>query len=360
MNNSDLIYFDATTKSLVSTTTAPQQLTFKDIRNSDIIAKPEDYKMSIVRFVCDTSLLPVFIPTIQPNQSSPDLTVYTVRLDYDGAFVEVPITWVPEVKNVPIPPGPSTLPYGLQQDTAYYYSLNYQHFIGLINVALKSAMDQLKVLKPAIASVLTPFLGWDPTTLCAELIVSVGFETFSIRLFFNKALYALFSSFASNTFPNTSSLGEIYQIKIESNNSYNLIPDYRSSSVARISLKQNYSTISSWSPVSSIVFTSNSIPVVSTYVSSPQITFEGQSLPTNAAGNNTVNIITDISTLENSYKPTLLYNPTAQYRYFSLYGSSPLKNIEISVFWRSTQGKYYPLLVSSGGSASMKLLFEKK
>jgi hypothetical protein len=64
--------------------------------------------------------------------------------------------------------------------------------------------------------------------------------------------------------------------------------------------------------------------------------------------------------LENSYKPTLIYNPTAEYRFFDLYSSTPLKNIEISVFWRSTSGKYIPLLVSSGGSASVKILFQKK
>lgn len=358
--NKDLIYFDAQTKSLLSSTSKPEQLTFNDIRNTDIIAKPEEYKMSIVRFQADTSLLPIIIPQIQPNQANPNLTVYTVRMDFGGQAVETPVIWRPEILSVPVPPAPNTLPFGLQQETPYYYALNYQHFIEIINEALLTCMTALKALTtPTNDSVLPPFMGWNTETLCAEMLVSPLMETRPIRLFFNKALYALFSSFEATTFANDTALGEIYRLRLDSNNLYNVEVNYKGSAVNKIVLKQNYSTISSWSPVSAIVFTSNSLPVVSNYVSAPQISLESQAYPI-SGGNNQVNIITDICTLENSYKPTIIYNPSAQYRYIDLYGASPIKNIEVQCFWRSTSGNYIPLLVSSGGSASLKILFEKK
>ena len=357
----DRIYYDLQTKNLSSTTSVSEQLVFSDLRNAEVVKDASKYKLSVVRFQADTSILPVFIPTIQLNQPNPNLTIYTVRLDYAGLFVEVPVIWQPEILSAAVPPAPNTLPFGRQQNTQYYHSLNYQHFINLINVALKSAMDQLKVLSaPVNDSVLAPFLGWNSNTLCAELLASPLFETRPIKLFFNRALYALFSSFQAVKFPNNTSLGEIYELQLLNNNSYNLEINYKNTGVNKIVLKQNYSTIANWSPVSAIVFTSQNLPVVPAFTSVPLISINGQTTAISGNNSNTVNIITDIATTENSYKPTLIYVPSAEYRFIDLYSSAPIRNVELRVFWRATDGTYQPLLVPSGGASSIKLLFQRK
>lgn len=361
ISQEDHIYFDAQTSNLKNTTAESEQITFRDIRNSTIIDKPDEYKLSVVRFQCDTTLLPVFIPKIELNQASPDLTIYAVTIEYDGAWVRVPITWEPEIITS-TPPAPNTLPYGQQQNSIYYYSLNYQHFIRLINNALKTSLDLLKIAKPAIGVEPDIFLGWNTDTLTAELVTGTNFDIGAglFKVFFNRPLYALFGSFAAIRQPINTTGERIYQLDIRSNTLYNVDPDYRGTSVAKIILKQNYSTIANWSPVSSIVFTSPNLPVVASIISSPIVNLEGQIYPTSSSNNATVNLITDVSTNDLSYKSNIIYNPSAEYRWIGLYGSNAIQNIEVSVLWRDTQGNYHPLTVPSGGSASIKILFQRK
>ena len=125
-------------------------------------------------------------------------------------------------------------------------------------------------------------------------------------------------------------------------------------------VNQEYSTISNWTPVSSIVFTSNTLPIISNQLSSPLIYNEGGIQSLNGNNSNFAQIITDLETNENCYKPNLIYSPTAQYRIVSMTGNSPLSNIDVSVFWKSRLGVLYPLLLMSGSSTTLKFLFTKK
>ena len=58
------VYFDALITNRNSTDTKPVQLTYFQQRTSPILAIPEDYYFSIIRFSLDSSYLPVFIPTM--------------------------------------------------------------------------------------------------------------------------------------------------------------------------------------------------------------------------------------------------------------------------------------------------------
>ena len=123
---------------------------------------------------------------------------------------------------------------------------------------------------------------------------------------------------------------------------------------------QEYSTISLWSPVLSLVFCSNTLPVVANQLSAPQILINGAIIQNTGNNSNIANIITDIAVGDGSYKPTLLYNPTGQYRLLEMVGNRPLTNLDISVFWKSKVGEFYPLQLNSGGACSIKIMFSKK
>jgi hypothetical protein len=127
-----------------------------------------------------------------------------------------------------------------------------------------------------------------------------------------------------------------------------------------VKVNQEYSTISNWSPVSSIVFTSNTIPIISNQLSAPLIYSESGVLQFGGNNSNFAQIITDLETNELCYKPNLMYNPSAQYRIVSMVGSQSLSNIDVSVFWKSRLGILYPLLLISGSSCTLKFLFTKK
>lgn len=349
----DLIYLDLQAKNLSENRTETQ-IEFQDNRDTIIVNNAADYDLSVIRFQTDTTLLPVFTAKIENNSLNVNDTIYYVTLQR-GAFITTRrVIWEPEDLTAPIPQAPSLLPNGEQVSrTNYYNCFNYQHFIKLINKALLNAFLALIALDPTIL-VPPPYLGWNTNSLTAELVCDTLFDTdFSggVDLYFNSALYDLFSSFSADKV--FLSQNRDYRLMVSSNNGYNLVGSY-------IYLKQNYSTISNWSPVSSIVFASSNLATVPGLVGNPFILKDGQIVPASGSSNNTINLISDISANEQSFKPNILYNPSAQYRFISLYSSTPITNVGIQVFWKSTAGEFFPLLFSSQGSASIKLLFQKK
>lgn len=355
MTDPELIYLDLQVKNNFNTGNIKSQVVLTDNRNTPIVQNASNYKMSVVRFTCDTNFLPVFLVTIKPEQSDPNLTIYSVTLENNGFFVTKPIIWSPEM-SAPVPPSPSSNPNGNQQAlTSYYYLLNYQHFIKLINKAYKEAMDELKILDVSLIGIPEPYLFWNTDNLTAEMRgVSTNFnvENLShVNIYMNVSLYALFSSFsAKETFLSNE---RDYKLKLESNNTSNIVG-------SNVILKQNYSTIANWSPVSSIVFASTILPIRPSNISSPITYRNGLILPAGGSNNSTINIISDISTNEQSFKPNIIYNPSAEYRFIDLLSSGPISNVNILVFWKSKTGLFVPLVLNSGSSASMKILFQKK
>ena len=125
-----------------------------------------------------------------------------------------------------------------------------------------------------------------------------------------------------------------------------------------IQLRQEISTIDAWCPISSIVFTSNQLPIIVSQFSSFNTSGTAQNSAT--IGNRFALVITDIMTNQQGYRPNLIYNPSAEYRRIALTGNQGIRNIDINVFWRSKTGQLLPFRLQSGGSATLKLLFEKK
>jgi hypothetical protein len=125
-----------------------------------------------------------------------------------------------------------------------------------------------------------------------------------------------------------------------------------------IMLKQEMSTIDTWCPISSIVFTSNTLPIVITQYSSTNTS--GTQPSSGAVGSDFALVITDLITNQQGFRPNVVYNPSAEYRRIDMTGNQGIRNIDINVFWRSKTGLLIPFVLGSGSSASIKLLFEKK
>ena len=121
---------------------------------------------------------------------------------------------------------------------------------------------------------------------------------------------------------------------------------------------QELSTIDTWTPINAIVFTTTSLPIVVNQFSATSSI--GSEPPSTSSSNEFAFIITDIQSNDQGFRPNLLYSPSAQYRYIDMTGNQPIRNIDISVFWRSTTGDLIPFVLASGAMASIKLLFEKK
>jgi hypothetical protein len=383
--NSANIYYDLVVTNLKSETTEPVPIQFNENRNKSILHNTGEYDLSIVRFSVDTQTLPVWIPEIQSNQGDRDLTIYSVTLSYlpNGAktpFVQQTyIRWRPQNANAAKPPPPSETGTGFQSNNGfYYYAFSFQWVILMVIEALQSCFADLsaQVKNAAISDlddVLSPLLTWNTNNSTASIVAQDSYynnrdsnyleeNPQAIQIYFNSPLFALFSSFPAINYGISATQGQNYRMAIGNFTGTNTISVQNGNGTPITSnvVNQEYSTISNWSPVSSIIFTSNTLPIVSNQLSAPLIYSESGVLQLGGNNSNFAQIITDLETNELCYKPNLMYTPSAQYRIVSMTGNQPLSNIDVSVFWKSRLGIFYPLLLMSGSSCTLKFLFTKK
>jgi hypothetical protein len=372
-NTPEKLYYDIQLTNLESSSTLPPVLNFIETRNVPFLYDAEKYYMSIIRFSLDTPNLPVFVPTIQLNQPDINLTIYTVCLQWINPLddtqvytVITPVIFIPQSKIAPIPPAPNVT--GIQYNGGNYYNIyNYQYFIYLINEAFIVCYNQLKAEVEAdglaLPSDYYPVLSWDTYNNTAIMNCDIlGYSTNAanyIKIFFNTPLAQLFSSFP--VIINSEVPGLNAQLITNSFSDSNVIqyppsnPTYDA-----IQVFQEFSTVALWSPITAIVFTSNTLPIVSNQVSTP-IVFNNGNLFGGNGNNSLVNqVITDFISNDGVYKPNLVYEPTAQYRWIQLMGSRPLTTFDLQVYWKDKLGQLNPFYLATGSTATVKILFSKK
>ena len=283
------------------------------------------------------------------------------------------VEWTPQNQNTAVPIPPNQTSTGLQAtNTDYYYCYSFNYFTALINRAFRDGMADLITATGGgaspIASARQPVLTWDVDSFKAVLNAEEDYYKESlaskIRIFMNPPLFALFNSFPSyNNGLTGVADGKNYQLLVEDYLGINLIefPSAGSGTTwTAIQMFQELSTIDTWTPVSSIVFTSNTIPIVPNQLSSPLIYNEGQVVTGLGNNSNFAMIVTDFETNQQVYKPQILYSPTAEYRRIDMTGNTPLTNIDLEVFWRDKLGNLNQFKLPSGASATIKFLFERK
>jgi hypothetical protein len=380
-SKSDLIYYDVAVSNLQNSNTAPQTFSYQDTRTTPFISIPEEYTMSIIRFTCGTSSLPVFIPQIQPNQGDRDLTIYSVTLTYQGIEVQTFINWNPQDTNAPLPPPPNQTQTKRQfNQEGYYNCYSYTFFIERIVAAFQTCYDALDVLVVAAGGVLpsiyAPVINWDPTTNSASLYADCGGYEVNpaigidqIGVFMNAPLFSLFNSFPAVYLGYNATNGKNYKIPfvdIGGTNIITLIPPLQFPvppatyvTYRAILWTQEQSTTASWSPILSVVFTSNTLPIEANQVSTPVVFSNNQNIALGGNNADFQNIITDIVSEDGNYRPNLVYNPSAEYRRISLKGNRPLYSIDLNIYYKIITGELIPIKLFSGESITMKILFER-
>ena len=125
--------------------------------------------------------------------------------------------------------------------------------------------------------------------------------------------------------------------------------------------EQEWSSIDLMTPINSIVFISNTLPIIANQQSASK-NKNNKDLYTPDSERSTTQhllMITDLMTNQQGYRPNLLYVPSGQYRYITLTGNQPLNQIDINVFYQLKTGELIPFQLTNGGTASIKILFEK-
>ena len=370
------LYLDLQITNVNNLDNLPAILSFTETRTTPILINPQDYYMSVVRFSLDTPSLPIITPTIQYNQANRNLTIYSVTLSWTNPVApnqtftkQSYLQYLPQDLISPLPVPPSSTPTKIQDNsTGYYYIYSYQYWIYLINKTFTTCYNALLAQVTAAGLVLptthAPVMSYDTQTNIAILNCDLaGYNdtvTNHINIFFNFPLYQLFSSFPFYLTSQTSTTGSNVQLQTNTFGNANTIqfpsttPTYTA-----IQVFQEYSTVSLWSPVTSIVFCSSTLPIVPTQVASPILILNGNVIGSNGNNANQAPVITDFIA-DGMYKPTLLYEPSAQYRLVSMTGNRPVYTIDINVYWKDITANLIPFRLTAGSGATIKILFTKK
>lgn len=371
--NADNVYVNVTFNHDDTQGNVPTPAEYRVTKTIPILDKCDNYFCSVIRFDIPLNGTPLFIMPIVPNQADPDLTPLIIGITYLGVDYPVNLVYIADnIFNAPIQNQPS------QVITPYYFVYSFQTLINAINIALaeavslsgvKAVLDGLGQKTPwfyfdpvnQLISLIVPKLFTDPTVLPGKPLIYVNAQLSNYLEAFKKSqvgynqpnghdfVFLLdFPSFPAQPFPS-------YNPYPQSDKAFYPIPAGGldpAGVYTYYKFTQEYNAMQFWSSLRKIVITTTSIPIVTEYT------------PTNDSGiSSTLPIITDFTPqieLAGQSRSIAYYVPTSQYRLVDLKSSEQLNTIDLKIYWQDRNSNLFPLLITTGQQASIKLGFFKK
>jgi hypothetical protein len=356
MEEPDVVYFDSIACNLGTQVGVPPYATYNQSRTIPYIKNPEEYYGAIVSVYLNDTSIPVIVPEITPYQSNPNLTIYSITLQYGVNVVTQSIIFAPQNLEAEVPLGPSQYPNGVPNNQSGYYNLySYQYFMGLVNTALATAYNNLRVLVPALPANKPPKLIFDSNTSLFSIIATASIYNETVAnptlIFMNSPLYHLFQ-FAK------------YYIQVGGQNQHQIIMNSDTSLIdttndTMLNTQQSKS-ITLWNTITDIVITSTYIPSIRVQTGVPQIQYNGENYPVSTNNSSSLQILVDFQYNVTTDQMCIRYIPQGQYQLFEINSAEPLYNLDWTLWYRARTGILYPIFLNSGSTASVKLGFFKK
>ena len=342
--------------------------------NNSILDTPKDYFLTVARFNIDGNDLPLIIMPILGgiNQTDPNKSSLAISFNWvpeESSFFQ-PLEYVQDSSNIEVPKPPSKNPPNYTQVASeYYFIYSYYKLVDLVNKAFEDGFNGIKTNFPQIPHTEPPKMIYDINTGLFSIIVEREYITNqNLQVFFNSKMINFFNSFRTKFFSENDPFGKDEQILFYDEpffkNAYlpyginpppsvqypnNVNPPYYSI------FTQEYKSLSKMHSLNSIIFTTETLPVVQEYLQVNNLIDDGST--------SSISVITDfIPDLENQGNPrsNFIYNPLAQYRLIDLKGNMDIRRINLRIFWTDELNNLYPFIISSKGKISVKLLFIKK
>jgi hypothetical protein len=178
-----------------------------------------------------------------------------------------------------------------------------------------------------------------------------------ISLYCNTAMFNLLSGFEFVTTNFRATDGTNYKLNVYNDGGLNSID---LDTYTALECYQDFASSDNWSPISSIVMCSNTLPINGTVQGQPK--YYNSNTSVTSQSNNSMKIISDFSVAldaNNSYRPTIDYSPTI-YRLVDMMGHTPLTSIDIQLYFKDIYNNFYPMLIGSNQACNVKLLFRSK
>ena len=264
---------------------------------------------------------------------------------------------------------------------------------GAVNYAPQMVVDSntnlITLMTPYITAANTPYVNFavsDNVASTASYLGTGSNPTITHSIFFNEPMFNLFSAFPSIRYGNTitnAQLNGASQIAINgvfsklayyiqaTNYNFKNTHLVNSSLVAQpqewFITESEYSPVPMWNPVASLIFSTTFLPVVMSLTTTPTVFGSNPYDKTYIANNgNTSNISTMISDIEvplttgSEYKPTVLYNPSGEYRMIDLLGQVPPKQASFTISYKTKFGEIIPFTLGALCGANLKIMFRRK
>jgi len=363
-DNNDKIYYNIEIANPVSNNKDFEVATYVENRVQSILDVPEDYYLTIASFEIPGSSIPILICPIQLNQANPNLSIYSVCLNYNNVDYFQNIIFQTSSPFLPIFP-PNTPRWS--NNDPYYWIYSYQWFMNLVNDALFNAYTALNIANPGVFPSSAQLL-FNAQTSLFSLIVPFDFAALGVGLYMNNELYQLFNSFPALNFGANQINGKDKQIIFSTDANYIYNPPFATNIISTtVGLNQVFPTIlyylvpeefvslQYWNSFKNIVFTTGTIPIKNEYVPGPDQTQSGQA--------NFLPILTSFTPTLSSAgdsRSQLQYYPQGPYRLINLTGTTPLNKFDVSIYWQDIESNLYPILILPNQFALIKFLFIKK
>lgn len=356
----------------------PIRASFEQSLNSVLISDVSKYDLCISRFSLSALSIPFWLVPIVPNQPNPTLTPYRIVLRYTSPTNNRSSTGSSNLYFVQ-----NTKPLTTQTNGfSYGYSYDKQDFIDMFNIALQSAMNDLRTnfiatypTDPTPPPSGDPFIDGHPNPELPVLKYNESFQKFqiyyeesiwtgnyAIKLFVNEILYPLIQFPASNTV-----VDNLYQLEVATNDNYyepTFVLYFPELNRVYLVMYSDHNTLGMFTPLSKIVIASTNLPVVSENVQPANNTY---SLSTPNAVNQILGarIVTDF---EPDYSTTNLVNrdfiqfnqSVNNSRLIGLQGFVPLTRFDLSVYWTDQNNNLHPVMLYNGQSFNIKACFVPK
>ena len=349
----DIAYYDVLIQEPFATTPVPAYYTVKT--KTPVLDKASDWSMSIIRFSVPTNFIPLFNFQIQGGQTQTDIDLgtYSFTLVRGATTVQTFLrytNWNDFV--VPLPQPPSALPplYIQDQQTAYYGVFSIQHMMNMMNTAIATSWAGL----PVIPGDEAPYFIYDSNTSIISLVALKANYNVDVpghtEIYGNFEVYRFLQGFPTRRIGSNIPQGKDIKMMVQDvkNNSYD---------ATHFIVRQQYSCLSDWNDLTSILFQSNTIPTRA------EFTTNGGGIsvdPSNTPSQPILNDFVPYPVEAANMRGTVLYTPSAEYRWINLIGDKELREITLTVYWTDRYQNMHQVYIRPDEQLSVKMIFQRR